>query len=108
MYGQRWLAAEGTPQVLFTENETNFKRLFDIENRAPYVKDAIDELRGTWPHRCGEPSANRDQGGAALPLRLGARREHHCSAALHGCTLRQRRAHGLPAAATLSLASLST
>ncbi len=44
MYGQRWLAVEGAPQVLFTENETNFKRLFDIENRTPYVKDAIDEF----------------------------------------------------------------
>jgi hypothetical protein len=43
MYGKRWLVAEGKPRLLFTENETNFKRLFGIENRTPYVKDAIDE-----------------------------------------------------------------
>jgi hypothetical protein len=43
MYGKRWLIAEGSPRLLFTENETNFKRLFGIENRTPYVKDAIHE-----------------------------------------------------------------
>jgi hypothetical protein len=42
-YGQRWLIAEGKPTLLFTENETNFKRLFGIENRAAYLKDAFQE-----------------------------------------------------------------
>ncbi len=47
-YGQRWLVAEGAPLLLFTENETNMKRLFDVENLAPYVKDAFHEylIRG--------------------------------------------------------------
>jgi hypothetical protein len=31
------------PEVLFTENETNFKRLFNGNNRTPYVKDAFHE-----------------------------------------------------------------
>ncbi len=43
MYGKRWLIYEGTPQLLFTENETNFRRIFNTENRTPYVKDAFDE-----------------------------------------------------------------
>ena len=42
-YGQRWLIAEGRPTLLFTENETNFKRLFGIDNRAQYLKDAFHE-----------------------------------------------------------------
>jgi hypothetical protein len=42
LYGARWLVAEGAPTPLFTENETNFKRLFGVENRTPYVKDAFD------------------------------------------------------------------
>ena len=42
-YGRRWLLAEGTPTLLFTENETNFKRLFGVENLAPFVKDAFHE-----------------------------------------------------------------
>ena len=42
-YGQRWLFAEGTPTLLFTDNETNCKRLFGIENRSQYLKDGFHE-----------------------------------------------------------------
>jgi hypothetical protein len=42
-YGKRWLIAEGSPEILFTENETNSERLFGIKNRTPYVKDGIHE-----------------------------------------------------------------
>ncbi len=38
---QYWLACEGAPALLFTENETNFQRLFGAPNRTPYVKDAF-------------------------------------------------------------------
>jgi len=37
------LSFDGSPELLFTENETNFKRLFGVENAAPYVKDAFHE-----------------------------------------------------------------
>jgi Glycosyl hydrolase family 63 C-terminal domain len=40
--GNRWLHCEGSPELLFTENETNFQRLFGVENRTPYVKDSIN------------------------------------------------------------------
>ena len=39
----RWLHCEGSPELLFTENETNARRLFGIENRAPFVKDGIND-----------------------------------------------------------------
>jgi hypothetical protein len=42
-YGERWLFVEGTPTLLFTDNETNFKRLFGIENQAQYLKDSFHE-----------------------------------------------------------------
>jgi Glycosyl hydrolase family 63 C-terminal domain len=42
-YGQRWLYCEGLPQLLFTENETNFTRLYGMGNPSPYVKDGINE-----------------------------------------------------------------
>jgi hypothetical protein len=32
------------PSLLFTENETNARRLFDAPNRAPFVKDAFHDL----------------------------------------------------------------
>ncbi len=41
--GMRFLHFEGKPEVLFTENETNFQRLFGQANASPYVKDAFHE-----------------------------------------------------------------
>ena len=40
--GERFLQAEGTTTLLFTENETNTERLANTPNRTPYVKDAFD------------------------------------------------------------------
>src|SRR5277367_5083353 len=40
-YGQRWLAIEGAPEPLFTDNETNMERLFAQQSKTPYVKDAF-------------------------------------------------------------------
>ncbi|MGH9741269.1 MAG: MGH1-like glycoside hydrolase domain-containing protein, partial [Candidatus Acidiferrum sp.] len=42
-YGKRWLLCAGHPELLFTENETNYARLFNTKNRSPYVKDAFHE-----------------------------------------------------------------
>ena len=42
-YGKRWLICEGAPELLFTENETNSKRLFGVDNRSDYVKDGIND-----------------------------------------------------------------
>jgi hypothetical protein len=43
-YGNRWLYIEGTPELLFTENETNYQRLFAAENESSYVKDSINDV----------------------------------------------------------------
>jgi hypothetical protein len=42
-YGKRWLIGSGTPELLFTENETNYVKLFNYRDRIPYVKDAFHE-----------------------------------------------------------------
>jgi hypothetical protein len=42
-FGNRWLHCDGSPELLFTENETNARRLFGVENRTPYVKDGIND-----------------------------------------------------------------
>jgi hypothetical protein len=43
--GRTELAFEGVdgqpPRLLFTDNETNFERLFQVANRSPWVKDAF-------------------------------------------------------------------
>jgi hypothetical protein len=41
--GKRWFHCEGSPELLFTGNDTNQQRLFGVENRAPYVKDGIND-----------------------------------------------------------------
>jgi hypothetical protein len=43
-YGRRYLYCEGSPALLFTENDTNTARLFDAPNATPFVKDGIDEF----------------------------------------------------------------
>jgi Mannosylglycerate hydrolase MGH1-like glycoside hydrolase domain/Glycosyl hydrolase family 63 C-terminal domain len=42
-YGMRWLYCEGTPEPLFTENETNNRRLFGADNASLHVKDGIND-----------------------------------------------------------------
>ncbi len=44
--GERWWYLDidpHTPALLFTENETNFERLFGVPNAGPFVKDAFHE-----------------------------------------------------------------
>jgi hypothetical protein len=38
-----WLLCEGTPELLFTDNETNFERLFGVANQSTFVKDGIND-----------------------------------------------------------------
>jgi len=39
--GHYRLECEGTPQLYFTENDTNTQRIFDTPNQTPWVKDAF-------------------------------------------------------------------
>lgn len=41
--GERYLHCDGSPTLLFTENETNTQRIFGVRNRSPYVKDSIND-----------------------------------------------------------------
>jgi hypothetical protein len=43
MLGPRWLYAEGSPELLFTENETNAMRLWGAPNAGAHVKDGIND-----------------------------------------------------------------
>ncbi len=40
--GNRWLYCNEATELLFTENETNFERLYGVANASPYVKDGIN------------------------------------------------------------------
>jgi Mannosylglycerate hydrolase MGH1-like glycoside hydrolase domain len=41
--GEAWLMCEGAPELLFTENDTNFERLWGVPNHTTYVKDGIND-----------------------------------------------------------------
>jgi hypothetical protein len=61
--GSLALSCEGSPTLLFTENDTNNLRLFDSPNASRYVKDAFHEYLvagradAVNPERCGTKSA---------------------------------------------------
>ncbi|OWK23238.1 hypothetical protein AJ87_35435 [Rhizobium yanglingense] len=40
----RCLYCDGSPALLFTENETNKERLFGVPSATPFVKDGIDSF----------------------------------------------------------------
>jgi hypothetical protein len=42
-YDHRWLFCEGVPELLFTENETNTRRLYGQDNGAEFAKDGIND-----------------------------------------------------------------
>jgi hypothetical protein len=42
--GTRWWSCENAPPILFTENETNFQKMYGVSNTAPFVKDAFHEF----------------------------------------------------------------
>jgi hypothetical protein len=79
-YGKRWLLCEGTPDTLFTDNETNNERLFGAPNRSKFVKDGINEYivhrvrEAVNPGRMGTKSAAhyafRIEAGASARVRL--------------------------------------
>jgi Mannosylglycerate hydrolase MGH1-like glycoside hydrolase domain len=41
--GRRWLVCEGAGDLLFTDNESNLRRLWGVPNVLPYVKDAFHD-----------------------------------------------------------------
>ena len=61
--GEWLLYCDGNPELLFTENETNFERLFHVPNRSRYVKDAFHDyiihgkLEAINPDRAGTKAA---------------------------------------------------
>ncbi|MFI5096614.1 MAG: glucosidase [Candidatus Acidiferrales bacterium] len=70
-YGKRWLLCAGKPEFLFTENETNYARVFNYRSRTPYVKDAFHE----WLIHGNKAAVNPERAGTKMaahyPLQLG-------------------------------------
>src|SRR5262252_5382798 len=69
-YGKRWLLCEGEPELLFTENETNARRLFGSENRTAYVKDGINDYVVRGDRGAVNPDKTGTKATALYRLRL--------------------------------------
>ncbi|PYM53424.1 MAG: hypothetical protein DMD79_26455 [Candidatus Rokuibacteriota bacterium] len=65
------LSAEGNPELLFTENDTNRRRLYAVENPAPFVKDAFHEYLVHGQTRAVNPAREGTKAAAHYRLRLG-------------------------------------
>ena len=88
-YVKRWLTAEGDPELLFTENETNLERLFGAKNGTHYVKDAFHRYL---------INGERD---AVNPLQTGTKVAAHYATEIppgHNWTLRLRLSNRNPVA----------
>lgn len=59
------------PQLLFTENETNTRRLFGVENWTPYFKDAFHEYLVHGRTEAVNPKQTGTKAAALYPLTLG-------------------------------------
>ena len=88
--GDYTLACDGSPELLFTENESNASRLWGQPNPTPFVKDAFHQLRRL--RRQPRPStrrrpAPRPRRGTSSTCRRAAPRSSGCA-----CQRRCRRA----------------
>lgn len=68
--GKLWLHCEGSPGLLFTENETNVHRLFGVGNRTPYVKDGINNFVVNGDEGAVNPQRNGTKAAAQYKLTL--------------------------------------
>ena len=89
-YGLRYLVMDGPATFLFTDNETNNQRLFNIPNANRYVKDAFHRyLVGNDTSACNpectglQSGMHRHQGRLAGQRRVACRRQHRAAPAVY-------------------------
>jgi len=70
--GERFFHAEGAPEWLFTENETNFERFHAGSNRTPFVKDGFHNRVLYGGHRAVNPDKTGTKAAAYYRLTVPA------------------------------------
>src|SRR3989344_3526123 len=71
--GNRSLAFEGAPTPLFTENESNLQKLFNVPNRSPYVKDGFHEAIVNGNSKAVNPAKEGTKAGLHYTLNVPAK-----------------------------------
>jgi hypothetical protein len=70
-YGKRWLLSAGNPEFLFTENETNYEKIFKYRNRTPYVKDGFHNYLVHGNKAAVNPQHSGTKMAAHYPVNIG-------------------------------------
>jgi hypothetical protein len=70
--GERYLYCEGDAPLLFTENETNNRRIFGSANAFPYVKDGINNYVVDGNQAAVNPERTGTKSAAHYELQVGA------------------------------------
>ena len=68
--GNYWIYCDHPDGVLFTENETNKERLFDVPNDSPYVKDGINQYFIHGRHDAVNPANQGTKGAIHYKLQM--------------------------------------
>ena len=75
--GKRWLYCDESPELVFTENDTNTQRLFNSTNGSRFVKDGIND----YIVHGNQSAVNPEQTGtkAAAKLQTDNRARQDCN-----------------------------
>jgi hypothetical protein len=71
-YGHRWLHFQGTPELLFTDNETNEERLFEQPSTSAYTKDAFHRFLINGERNAVNPAQQGTKAAIHIPLTIAA------------------------------------
>jgi hypothetical protein len=71
--GERTLRCDGSPELLFTDNESNANRLWEQANASPYVKDAFHDYVVSGKHESVNPEKVGTKAAALYRLKVPAR-----------------------------------
>jgi hypothetical protein len=72
LLGEYVLSCEGEVPLLFTENETNHKRLFGTKNESPFVKDGINDCVVNGRQEAVNPAKEGTKVAAHYRVNIGA------------------------------------
>jgi Glycosyl hydrolase family 63 C-terminal domain len=71
-YGKRWIWFDGSPRLLFTENETNYRRLFAYNGGSQYTKDGIGDFIVGGKSEAVNPAENGTKAAAHYQLTIAS------------------------------------
>ncbi|MEP7074799.1 MAG: glucosidase [Acidobacteriota bacterium] len=70
--GEYRLTCEGSSHLLFTENDSNTEKLFNVPNSSPFVKDGINQFVVHGEHEAVSPEGAGTKAAAHYDLDLGS------------------------------------